>query len=249
MGALRHFIGNRNDLAFQRGRNLPLESQTVGVKIRVSILAALQPRVFENALAHRGGEIKPGEIILLFEEIDNAERLIIVFEAAIRTARQRIVQRVAALQEVVQNFFAEMAKRRVAKIMAQSDGLDQVFIQGQRARNRARDLRDLERVRHTRAEMIAFGNEKHLAFVFQAAECARMHQAVAITLKGDAILVLRLGVQAGGVRLAIAARIRREPLFFQPEPVSGCANAVGHFDLKSNGGVQSARARALLQVI
>ena len=50
---------------------------------------------------------------------------------------------------------ARVAERRVAEVVREADGLDEVLVQAQRARDRARDLRDLERVREPRAIQVA----------------------------------------------------------------------------------------------
>lgn len=116
-----------------------------------------------------------------------------------------------------------MAEGRVPEIVAERNRLHQIFIQRQRPRHRARNLRDFEGVRQTRAEMITVGDEKNLPFVFEPAKRPRVNNAIAIALKRRAILVLVFRKPAGGVGANAAARIRREPLRFEFLPVGGGA--------------------------
>ena len=73
----------------------------------------------------------------------------------------------------------------------------------QRARDRAAELRDLERMRQPRAEQVAFVVEEHLRLVDQAAERGGVHDAVAVALELGARGRRRL-------RVAAAARCARD---------------------------------------
>ena len=75
-----------------------------------------------------------------------------------------------------------MAEWRMADIMAERDGLREVFIEPQRARNRARNLRDLEAVRHARPIVVA-RDDVDLRLVLETTERLRVKDAVAIALK------------------------------------------------------------------
>jgi hypothetical protein len=61
------------------------------------------------------------------------------------------------------------------------------------ARDRARDLRDLERVRHARAVVVALGGDEHLRLVLQAPEGLGVDDAVAVALECGAIGIRLLG--------------------------------------------------------
>ncbi len=81
-----------------------------------------------------------------------------------------------------------MAEWRVAEVVGQADRLGQRLGKRQRIRDRAADLRDLERMREPRAVHVAFVIDEHLGLVDQAPEGARMHDAVAIALELAAVV-------------------------------------------------------------
>src|SRR5262249_37118015 len=84
----------------------------------------------------------------------------------------------------------------------EADRLDEVLVQAQRTRDRARDLRNLERVREARPIEIAFVVHEHLRLVDETAECGRVDHAIAVALE--------LGSVRGRVlEMAAAARARR----------------------------------------
>ncbi len=97
-----------------------------------------------------------------------------------------------------------MAKRGVAQVVRQRDGLDQIFVELQRAGNAAPQLRDLERMGQARAEQVAFVVQKHLRLVDQAPECRGMDHPVPVALKSGPRW--RLGLwktpSAAGTRVA-----------------------------------------------
>src|SRR5690606_33414254 len=97
-----------------------------------------------------------------------------------------------------------VAERRVAEIVGEADRFDEILVQAQRARGRARDLCDLERVREPRAVMIALVVDEDLRLVDQAAESRRVDDAVAVALKLAAVARRWLGHEAA----ARAGRVR-----------------------------------------
>ena len=105
-----------------------------------------------------------------------------------------------------------MAERRVPEVVAERDRLGQLLVQPQHLRDRARDLRDLERVRQARAVVIAGRREEHLRLVLQPAERLAVDDAIAIALKRRPHVVFRLGAQApreSALFAACGARISR----------------------------------------
>src|SRR6185437_2167640 len=70
----------------------------------------------------------------------------------------------------------------MAEVVGKRDGFGEVFVQLERARDVPRDRGDFHRVSQAGAEMIAGAIEKDLGFVFEAAEGARMDDAVAVAL-------------------------------------------------------------------
>ena len=109
--------------------------------------------------------------IALLQHVDHAQRLQIVLEAAVR------------FHAGVQRILPGVAERRVAEVMRQRDGFDQVFVEPQVARDRAADLRNLEAVRKPRAKQVAFVIDEYLGLVFEPAERGGMNDAVAVALK------------------------------------------------------------------
>src|SRR5471030_244500 len=85
--------------------------------------------------------------------------------------------------------------------MGQADRLGQHLIELHRARHRARDLRDLERMREARAIQVPFVIDEHLGLVDQAAKRRRMYDAIPIALVLRALL-------RGRLRMAAAPRLR-----------------------------------------
>src|SRR5437870_900880 len=70
----------------------------------------------------------------------------------------------------VEGAFAGMSERRVAEIVQQGDGFGQVFVEAELAGDRAADLGDFERVRETRAVMVAGLSNEDLRLVHQSAK-------------------------------------------------------------------------------
>ena len=77
---------------------------------------------------------------------------------------------------------AGMAERRVAQVVRQGNGLDQVLVEPQRTRNGAAQLRHLQRVRHARAKQVTLVVQEDLRLVDQPPERRGMNDAVAIAL-------------------------------------------------------------------
>ena len=82
------------------------------------------------------------------------------------------------------------------EIVAERDRLGQLLVQAQHLGDRARDLRDLERVRQPRAVVIAGRREEHLRLVLQPAERLAVDDAIAIALKRRPDVVFGLRAQA-----------------------------------------------------
>ena len=109
----------------------------------------------------------------------------------------------------VKRVFAGMSERGVAEIVAERDRLGEIVVEPQGAGERARDLRDLDRVGEAGAEMIALVIDEHLGLVGEAAKGGRVNDAVAVALEFAAGRRRRLGDQTsrragrvGGVRRA-----------------------------------------------
>jgi hypothetical protein len=94
-----------------------------------------------NAVANFPRQIEALPIV--FENIDDAQALIVVIEA---TRHER-----------TQYSLARVTEWRVPQIVAQRNGFGELFVEPQHLGDGARDLRDLERVRQASPIVIARG--------------------------------------------------------------------------------------------
>jgi hypothetical protein len=95
----------------------------------------------------------------------------------------------------------------VSKIMGETDGLGQLFVQLQRARGGAGYLRDLERMGKPSSVQITLVVDEDLGFVDQSTKRGGMHDAIAIALIFGSIFRAGLSMAAppgmlgmGGIR-------------------------------------------------
>src|SRR6516165_716666 len=92
----------------------------------------------------------------------------------------------------VERLLASVAERGMAEIVSQRQSLREVFVETERAADRARDLRHFEGVGQPCAVMVALVIDKDLRLVRQPTERRRMDDAVAVALKWRAHGMLRL---------------------------------------------------------
>ena len=142
-------------------------------------------------------QVQPAAVVL--EHVDDAQALLVVVEAA--------------GHERVDDALAGVAERRVAEVVAERDRFGQLLVQPQHLRDRARDLRHLERVRQPRAVVIARRREEHLRLVLQPAKRLAVNDAIAIALKRRPDVVFGFGTQAAA-RVGALGRLRREDVAF-----------------------------------
>ena len=109
----------------------------------------------------------------------------------------------------VERPLASVAERRMAEVMAERGSLREVFVERQRARQRTRNLRDLERMGKPGPEVIALVVDEHLGLVRQPPEGGRMNDAVAITPEVTAGGAGRLGDQPATAARRIFRKHRR----------------------------------------
>jgi hypothetical protein len=94
----------------------------------------------------------------------------------------------------IERLFPGMPEGRVPEVVHQGQRLDQVHVDVQGASERARNLRDLQRVGQAVAEMIGIAPREHLRLCFKSTECPGVNDAVAIALKIVAVGMLRLRI-------------------------------------------------------
>ena len=94
----------------------------------------------------------------------------------------------------VEGVLTRVTEGCVAEIVRQADGLGEGFIQRQRTRDGAADLRHLDRVGHPCPEQVTFVVDEHLSLVGQPAEGIGVNDAIAVALEFATVLRRRLVV-------------------------------------------------------
>src|SRR5262249_9148793 len=124
----------------------------------VTELASIGERaVLEDTFAALETEIEAVEArVALLQLVDDSQRLQVVLEAA------------EFAHAAVQRVLAGVAEGRMPEVVSQRYSLDQRLVQRERPGDGARDLRHLDRMRHTRAVQITFVIDEHLRLVGQA---------------------------------------------------------------------------------
>ena len=119
--------------------------------------------------------------------LDHPQRVLVVAKAPAE----------ALSQAAVEHLLADVPERRVPEVVAEADRLDQILVQAQRPRDRARDRRHLERVRQPRAVVVAQRRHEHLRLVRQPAKRLAVHDPVAVALERRAQRAVLLARRAG----------------------------------------------------
>ena len=162
--------------------------------------AAQRAVVLDHALERLPGQIEAVELrVAALETGHHAQRLGVVIEPAMRGERR------------IQRLLAGMAERAVPEVVGERHGFREVLIQRERARRGAGDLRDLERVREARAEVIALVAHEHLRLVLEAAERGAVHDAVAVALERAAQRVVGFRVSPPPAALGMTRKRRERP--------------------------------------
>ena len=169
-----HLVGQVDQLRLQRRLLAAQEALAHPAGFVVLEALGMGPRtMLEDALARLEGEVQAVEArMALLQQIDDTQALQVVLEAAMRA------------HALVQRVLSGMAEGRVAQVVRQRDGFDQVFIELQLARHRTRQLRHFQRMRQPRAEQVAFMVDEDLRLVDQPAEGGAMHDAFTVDAVG-----------------------------------------------------------------
>jgi len=96
---------------------------------------------------------------------------------------QVVLEAAVVLHAAVQRVLPGVAKRRVAKVVGQRDGLDQILVEPQVAGDRPGDLRHLQAVRQAGPEQVALVVHKDLGLVLEPAKGGAMDDPVAVALE------------------------------------------------------------------
>ena len=132
--------------------------------------------VLQDSFAGLERQVEPVvQGIALFQRIDDTQALQVVLEAAGRG--------VGLSKAGVERVLPGVAERGMAQVVRQGNGLDQIFVQSQRAGDGAAELGDLQRVRQARAEQVAFVVQEHLGFVDQTPKRRAVNDAITVALE------------------------------------------------------------------
>jgi len=96
----------------------------------------------------------------------------------------------------VEGLLAGMAEWRMANVMHQGEGLNQIDIKTQLSSDGSGDLCDLDGMGKTIAKMVGVTAGEDLGFGFEAAKSPGVDDAIAVALKVVAVRMLRLGITA-----------------------------------------------------
>ena len=180
-GVVGDLVGKINELCFQ-GR--PLLQQVVGQLWE--FFGGVVTRVLDDALAHLKGQVQAAKgRVALLEILYDAQGVQIVVEPQAMLAHGR-----------VESFLPRVSKGRVADVMHQGEGFDQIDIQVKGGGYGAGNLGDLNRMRQPIAEVVGIAPGENLGLGLEAAERARVNDPVAIALEVVAVRMLRLGATA-----------------------------------------------------
>src|SRR5712692_672158 len=142
--------------------------------------------MLDDAFTHLKREIETGKIeIALLEMLDDSQSVEIVIERA-----------TVGTHQFVQLALPGMPKRRMADVMDEGESFREIGVESKRGGHGARDLPDLESVRQAIAKMVGEASGEDLGLRFQAAESARMDNAVAVSRVFIAVRMRRFRVAA-----------------------------------------------------
>ena len=201
VGVVGNLVGQVTQLRLQAGLGVVEKTppHATGLQ-RLQVFGVGARTVFQDAFTRLEAEVQAVVLrVTLFQRVHHTQTLQVVFEASKvgHTTVERVLPR--------------MAKRCVAQVVRQRNGLDQVFVQLQRPRDGTAQLRHLQRMRQAGAEQVTFVVQKHLRFVHQPAERGGVHDAVAVALERRAGGCVHLGVTAAPALGRVAGRGRRGP--------------------------------------
>jgi hypothetical protein len=136
--------------------------------------------VFDDAFADFEGQIQTAEGgVALLEIFDDAQGVQIVVEGEAMLAHGG-----------VEGLFTGVAEGRMADIVNQAEGFDQIGVEVEGSGNSARDLGDFEAVGEAIAEVIRIAAGENLRLGLETAEGAGVNDPVAVALKVVAVGML-----------------------------------------------------------
>jgi hypothetical protein len=129
------------------------------------------------------GEDPVSDLVRQVQPLGDPQRLLVVPEAAAEALRERGVERL----------LAGVPERRVAGVVTEPDGLDEILVQAKHPRDDARDPGRLECVCHPRAVVVAGRVDENLRLALETAERLGVDDPVAVALERRPDVGLGLG--------------------------------------------------------
>jgi hypothetical protein len=168
MIVVRNGIGKIRELRFET--RLAASQKTLSELTELPSI--VERAMFEDALARFVREIEPRKLcVALFEQIDDTQRLEIVFEPAVLA------------HALVERILSGVSEWGMPKIVREANSLGQRLVQAEHAGDRAPDLCDFHRVRQSCSVEITLVVDEDLRLVDQPTKGIGVHDAIAITLK------------------------------------------------------------------
>ncbi|PHJ94047.1 hypothetical protein VF09_37190 [Nostoc linckia z9] len=206
MGVVSDVIGNGRDLGFQAGKARQFQVMDLAIvedRLRNGSTCPLPALGFQRSIMlHKTFERLPGQVqsveigITPFELGHDTQRLGIVVEAAI--GREHLVQRI----------FTRMAKRRVAEVVHQRHAFREILVELQSTRQRAGNLRHLDRVCQTGTIVVTIRADEDLGLVLEASKGGGVNDAVAVALEFGTRQAAALGKEAAAALPGIGGENR-----------------------------------------
>ncbi len=223
MAVVGDVVGDRCDLRLEPGEKVEFQVLALleGADRVRKLTAGINPGGATDGIEDRAVVLHQ-PFVCLEAEIQPVEERIAALKFAHDTqALGIVVEPLVGRERFIERAFAGVAERRMTEIVGERQGLREVFVEPERAGNRAGDLRDLQGVDEPRAEVVVPVLDEDLRLVLQAAEGVGMDDTVAIALVGRAERVFRLGVDAaarrrrvggigGAAALAMAKKLARQ---------------------------------------
>src|SRR3972149_1416713 len=171
-----------------RVRYLGFEMSTLFRVVLLSVGDIVLSLMFDDTLTHLPGEVQSWELrIAAFKRGDDSQRLLVMIEPPVLS------------HQAAQGSLASVPERRVAEVVSQADGLDQVFVSAERPGDAAPDLGNFQCVRETGPVVIPLGDDENLRLVLETTEGGRVDDTISIALEAG-----KLGEIVFRVREALA---------------------------------------------
>ena len=176
----------------------------VRAELRAGAKITSRPRVLHRGVERGPGEVEPGRAPVDVERLglqpgQDAQRLGVALEPP------------AGRRELVERVLAVVAERRVAEVVGEARGVDQVRVAADRLPELAADLGDLERVGQAVADEVVGARPVHLGLGGEPAQRGAVHDPRAVPLErrtGPPLGRLRGPPLAVGVVVRVRCRQR-----------------------------------------